>query len=204
MNTPYRIGSRDYLGRAEKLLNDGARESLFYAAFELRCGTEARMHEYLEVADEITEKKKQGWQIAKLGNNLERAFKLGDRIVQITFENLAAGKQCRIYYTPVSSKLRKHAERMGDYLHASKTYRKLDVGWWKSFRVFLNETTEELSNATKGTLLGPPLLRPDGKTIKTHHELEVDPANDEAMRAITSARASVTMDVQYFDKLPAE
>ena len=204
MNAPYGIGSRDYLGRAKKLLSDSSCESMFYAALELRCGTEARMREYLEVADEICQKKKQGWQIAKLGNDLERAFKVGDRIVQITFENMTTGKQCRTYYTPVSSKLRKQAECMGDYLHALKTYREPDNDWWKTLRVFLNETFEALSAATRGTLLGPPLFRPGGKRLKTHHEIGVDSASDEAMRTIAGAGATVTIDVQYFDKLPVE
>lgn len=199
----YRSSSRDYLKRARHLLSRGDCESLFYAAFELRCGIEARMQEYLEIAEEISEKKKQGWKIAELGKNLEKAFKLGGKIVQLTFENVASGKQCRIYHTPVTAELRKQGQQRGNYLHATKVYRKPDDPWWVSFKTLLDETCEELAIATKGTLLVPPLLRPDGKTFKTHHELEVDSQADEVMREIGRTRENIFMEVEYLDKLPA-
>jgi hypothetical protein len=73
----YRTSSRDYLLRAQERLRDGTREALFYAAFELRCGIEARMRQYLEVCDHISKKKKEGWKIADLGRGTEEAFRLG-------------------------------------------------------------------------------------------------------------------------------
>ncbi len=199
----YSSGSRDYLKRARQLLNTGDSESLFYAAFELRCGIEARMQQYLEIADEISEKKKQGWKIAELGKNLEKAFKVGDKIVQLTFEDTATGKQCRIYHTPVTTELRKQGQQLGNYLHAMKVYRKPDDPWWNSFKSLLNEACEKLAIATKGTLLGPPLLRPDERTFKTHEELEVDVLVDEAMREIICAKRNIKIGVKYFDRLPA-
>jgi len=75
----YGIASRDYLKRAQKCLNRGDCESLFYAAFEIRCGVEARMQEYLEVQKHIAKKKRQGWQVVKLARNIEDAFRLGDK-----------------------------------------------------------------------------------------------------------------------------
>ena len=48
-HSQYKITSRDYLSRARICLDEGSNRFLFYAAFELRCGIEARMREYLEV-----------------------------------------------------------------------------------------------------------------------------------------------------------
>jgi hypothetical protein len=202
MNTSYRSSARDYLKRAQRLLGEGNFESLFYAAFELRCGIEARMREYLEIAEDISEKKKLGWKIAELGNNLEKAFRLGDKIVELIFEDMASSKICRVYYTPVSSRLQQRAKGLGDYLHAMKQYRKPEDSWWKSFRLFLDQTCKELADATKGTLLGPPLMRADGKGIKTHIELEVNLATDEVMRAIALNKGNIKMRACYFDELP--
>ena len=51
----YRIHSRDYLQRARKRLDSGTPDALFHAAFELRCGIEARMQQYLEAQEHISE-----------------------------------------------------------------------------------------------------------------------------------------------------
>jgi hypothetical protein len=204
MNTSYRSSSRDYIKRAQQLLKSGNSESLFYAAFELRCGIEARMQEYLEVADDISEKKKQGWKIAELGKNLERAFKLGNKIVQLNFEDAVSSNQCTIYHTPVNSQLRKQGQQLGNYLHAMKGHRKLDDPWWKVFKSLLDETCNGLSIATKGTLLGPPLFQPDGRTVKTHHELEVEPMVDEAMKKIGRVGGHIRLRVEYLADLPPE
>ena len=81
----YGVSSRSYFRRAEKLLGDSTPESLFYAAFELRCGIEARMQQYLEAQKQISAKKRNGWQIAKLAKNIERIFRTGDKIAKFTF-----------------------------------------------------------------------------------------------------------------------
>lgn len=162
------------------------------------------MQEYLEVAEDISEKRKQGWRIAELGKTLEGAFKLGDRIVQVDFEDTVSGRQWTIYHTPVSSKLQKQGKQLGNYLHAMKTYRKPDDPWWYSFKSLLGETCEGLAIATKGTLLGPPLFRPDGKTLDTHHELGIDPLADEAMTLIGRVGGDIRLGVKYLNNLPSE
>ncbi len=67
----YKISSRDYLKRAKKRLDEGSLESLFYASFELRCGVEARMQEYLAAQKDVSKKKKHGWKIPKSAKSLE-------------------------------------------------------------------------------------------------------------------------------------
>jgi len=197
----YRCGSRDYLKRAERLIIDGKSDSLFYAAFELRCGVEARLREYLEVADEISEKRKQGWEIVKLGKDIEKAFKLGDKIFQLIIQKPDGGT-FSIYHTPVSSKLQKQAKRLGDYLHAMKLHRKAEDSWWESFQTLLEETSKELMVTTKGTLLGPLLLQSDGKSTKVYYELNIDAVVDEQMSKMGPGTANFSMEVDYLDTLP--
>ncbi len=50
----YGTHSRGYLARARQRLDEGSFESLFYAAFELRCGIEARLQQYEEALVNIT------------------------------------------------------------------------------------------------------------------------------------------------------
>ena len=44
----YGINAESYLSRARKQLDEGTQNGLFYSAFELRCGVETRLHEYLD------------------------------------------------------------------------------------------------------------------------------------------------------------
>ncbi len=54
----YLVNSRNYLLRARKRLDEKTPASLFYAAFELRCGVESRMQEYLDAQDHISQRRK--------------------------------------------------------------------------------------------------------------------------------------------------
>jgi len=47
----YGFASDNYLQRARMQLDGKTCEGLFYAAYELRCGIEARMREYLDGHD---------------------------------------------------------------------------------------------------------------------------------------------------------
>jgi hypothetical protein len=202
MNNSYRYDSRSYLWRARELLNTGAPAGLFYAAFELRCGIEARMQEYLEVAEDISEKRKEGWQIAKLSKDLERAFKIGDKAMEITVEHPELTEACKIYYTPVSPTLRKQAQQLGDYLHAMKIHRPQTDKWWDSFRELLNATRDELALATKGIMVGPPIVSPDRKHMKTHFENGVYPEIDKALKLIGKVGERAKLAINYLDKFP--
>ena len=43
------------------------------------------MSEYLEVQQHVSEKLKRGWQIAVLGKEIDRAFKLGDKLARFSY-----------------------------------------------------------------------------------------------------------------------
>jgi hypothetical protein len=196
----YKCGSRDYLARERKLLDENSQQALFYAAFELRCGTEARLQEYLEVQEHLSEKRKQGWRIAELSKNLKRAFDDGDKIIEIGISDNKSSETATLYYTPVRASLKKNGQQLGNYLHPMKKYKLAGDVWWKHFCELLESTYQELKAATTGTLLGPPLLSPDNKS-KFNIELRHQKKTDEFIMKLA---VEFKMSVKYLEKLPAE
>lgn len=175
----YGISSRDYISRAKRCLASNSIESLFYAAFELRCGVEARMQQYLEVQSHISRKKRQGWQVAKLGKNIEDVFKIGEKEAVLKVIAKDTGEiMFEARYTPVKKSLRKKTEKFGNVLHAAKAYHAEDSPYWKELRAELDAAVIELEHANSGRLLGPLLLHPNRKSVDmkleilTHEEQE--------------------------------
>lgn len=198
----YGISSRDYLSRAQHCLAEGSHVALFYAAFELRCGIEARLQEYLEVWDHISKRKKSGWRIVDLGRNVEAAFRLGNKIVRWAVHDRGSRKLvvC-LYHTPVTQSLRSRGEKLGNYLHSLKRYRGPEDAWWAEFRTELCVAAKELHVANLGTLLGPPLTQKG--TGQAHMNLELPPGShpDQLMDMIGGGK-ELLINVEYLDSLP--
>lgn len=197
----YRRSSRDYLARARARLAENGRVSLFYAAFELRCGIEARMSEYLTVWDHISKKKKKGWRVAELARNVEEAFKTGNKIVRWAVHEEDSGELivC-FYYTPVTSQMKKAAERLGNYLHAMKKYRSAHDRYWERLRKELEDIAAQLELANKGTLLGPPLVKQGTGQVDMKCELPPEVDTDAVMKRMRNKKIKVN--VSYLDNLP--
>ena len=205
MNTdtkPYGIHSRDYLRRARHLLDQHSVQTLFYAAFELRCGIEARMHQYLDAQAAVSKKKKRGWKIAKLAKNLNAAFRTGDKIVEFAIMLDGHSEATAFYYTPVRSKLRRMAQRLGDYMHAMQGH-PTSKGWWEGMRAYLEQVFEELFQANTGTLLGPPLVSSAGKLDFVHELLPDEDAGD-TLAALGKPGTEATIRVRYLDDVPTD
>jgi hypothetical protein len=198
----YYADSRSYLQRARARLDEKNEEAIFYAAFELRCGIEARMQEYLGAQSHISKSKKSGWKIAKLGKTIERAFKLGDRIARIIITDSSTNETLQtLYYTPVTLSLRKSGQQLGDFLHAIQDHRKLDDLWWKSRRSFLESIYAELEKSNSGTLLGPPIVNPKGE-IQLQVENGINGAGIANQQKLSYVGRKVVMKVDYIDTFP--
>lgn len=199
----YRIGARDYLRRAATLLSQEAlpREQLFYAAFEIRCGVEARLQDYLEVRDEVAKKLKSGWEIAKMAAGLERVFESGDTIAQLAYENEKTGEVAySLFYTPVTKRLQEVTGRLGGFLHAKQKLHADGDPYWTDFRVLLEEAREGLATSTTGTLLGMPLLAPGGRL-----KLFIEAQPDDPRTALIGSRKAgdeLAVRISYHDVLP--
>lgn len=207
MISDYRVSSRDYLRRARQRLDESTPDSLFYAAFELRCGVESRIQEYLQVQNHISKSKKKGWQIAKLGHNLKRAFVSSDKsnkIAEISVRNKNTGKLIfTSYYTPVTKSLRDKTEALNSYMHAQKECHPLNNAWWKEFRVLLEKVYSELEIANKGTIIGPPVRYPTTQHMQIHMEFP-DGKTAQYMNVKDSLRpgSKQIIEVKYHDTYP--
>lgn len=158
----YGMHSCDYMGRAHACLNEGTEQALIYAAFELRAGIESRLRQYLEGRIAVSKKAS----IKKLGSRLEGAFSTGDRVVELSIykeKNKSAELLGTFYYTPVTSSLRKKAEKLGDYLHGTGAHAEI---WWVQTRQFLENTYTELFEANLGNLIGPPMIDTETRTAE--------------------------------------
>lgn len=194
----YKISSRDYLKRARQCLGEASLCFLFYAAFELRCGIEARMQEYLEAQKHLPKGQKSEWKIAKLGKNIEKAFRTGDRIVEITILKEENKAPLKLYYTPVTSKLRKMGEKLGDLLHVMKIHHPIEKPFWQQTQKFLESVYEELKIANTGTLLGPPLFNSATGQMYMNEELD----NAEQIYGKIQIGDLLQMKVDYHDSFP--
>lgn len=160
----YGVNSESYIVRARKRLDEGTLEGLFYAAFELRCGVEARLHEYLEAYKRSIRGQKGKWRIPELVGDLEKAieageFPSGDRIVRLDVSaNEERDIRATFYYTPVTSKLCAMAGKSGNLMHHPQMFRENENVWWDETRTFLEEMYLELKKACRGNLMGLPFL----------------------------------------------
>ena len=199
---PYKTDARAYLQRARCRLNEGTREALFYAAFELRCGVEARLQQYGDAHDELSRQLKRGWQIEKLAKGLDRVFQSGDKIVAL--ELWDSGRKHKLgvlYYTPVGKDLRKDGQKLGELLHALKFSKCKSDEFWEKTRQTLEQVARALDSATVGTLLGPPLRHPETGEVR----LKVEGQESELMshmKAGAESGESMWMKVEYFNRLP--
>jgi hypothetical protein len=199
----YGAHSRDYLYRARQRLDEQKPEALFYAAFELRCGIEARMEEYLEAQKHISKKKKKGWRIADLSKNIEAVFQSGDNVIAFIVHNETTREILHeFYYTPVNSGLRKMGEQLGNHLHSMKRYKPEEDQWWSDLRETLEQTYEELRKANIGTMLGAPLLDPKTNTVRFTSEVRNGESAEDILEKLAIGR-SVVVQVRYLDDVPA-
>ena len=138
----YDTSSRSYLTRAKLNFDFGNNESLFYAAFELRCGVEARLKEYVVKVDTVS-LRKIPWKIKNLEKILAKSSNIHDKRYVFAFIHPKTKERHDVIYNPVSSKLRKIAKTLGDYLHCVDQNR---VSNHCSFQDFDNWLKKELKN----------------------------------------------------------
>lgn len=155
--TKYGITSRDYLARAASLRNDGGTSTLLYAALELRFGIEARLHEYLKGAAKVATIKKDLWQIKNLIREVEGVVGEYDKAVVITCIDKESGVERKLEYTPVTKRLKKVGEKLGNYLHYSQMHKIDGDTLRRNLIPILDEGITWLKFATRGTLICPPL-----------------------------------------------
>jgi hypothetical protein len=198
----YGNSARHYLTRARQRLRESKPESLFYAAFELRCGIESRMEEYLAAWEHISESKKRGWQIANIARDVEQTFKTGNDVVRCSMLDRVSRRPMIIfYYTPVSPEAQKAAERLDHYLHSLKSHKDSSDVFWQELRAELDVAAHLLEMATIGTLLGPPLTK-DGQKTDVKVELIPSTLPTETVTIQMTNDTQFIMKLEYLSALP--
>ncbi len=199
----YGVRSSDYLRRSRHRLDDGTSEGLLYAAFELRCGIEARIQLYLAAQTETDSLRKDGWKVAVLGKELERRFKLGEKTIHI--QVMSEDDDVVIddwFHTPVTRRLRALHGQLGNYLHALQQYRPLTDPWWEQTRRFMEMVYTELEKSTRGNLLSVPLMNPKTREV----QFTLTPPSDDESREDRSSQIAAgqqyVLRVSYIDEAP--
>lgn len=159
----YSTRASDYLRRArqERQTLDPAR--LFYAALELRCGVEARLHEYRN-AIRSGKNTDNTWQVRLLMRDIERFTDKVDKPITVRFHNQDSGKSISLGYVPIPDELKTIAGRLGDYLHCVNVARLRKIEFWTEFRSLTDRGITLLSKAVSGHLLAPPMFDPKSKS----------------------------------------
>ncbi|MPQ67795.1 MULTISPECIES: hypothetical protein [unclassified Pseudomonas] len=192
----YFRGASNHLSRGEKLFARGKQEAeyYFYSALELRFGIESRYREYLENQKHVTEKKKQGWQIAVLGREVEQAF--AGCVQEVNIKLFSDGHPVMLCkYTPITPELRAVGERLGKYLHAPKDDDLRALEQWADFEQLLEKGLSLLRYCCSGNLLGVPLRQRGASKMNVYMNVEND--QKAIIKELLSRQAEILMDVSY-------
>lgn len=190
----YGISARAYLDRAKKRYSDATNESLFYAAFELRCAIEARLQEILEPYDHVSENSKRSYQVGKLSKTVSDKLCDPDTGTKIIIQS--DREEVTLRYIPVSSSLRKFAQRAGDYLHAAQ--KKFDEKTWENFRNEIMTAINNLEENLGGNLLGPILMDKNGEARLFIEIIDDNHPSSVFAKKLMLEKPRITIKVDYF------
>lgn len=190
------LDARACLRRARALLDEGTSETLLYAALELRIGVEVRMKEYLAAQPHLEKIDRKKWQVAKLGKTLHRLFQ-GDRSIRIRVFHVETHEEIYVLlYTPVTPGLRMNVERLGAYLHAPEHGIDEQKRWF-ALRVLCEETWQGLRQATRGNLLGLPMVHRRTRQITASIEFADEVDKERYIRRAGTEGSSIVVEVDY-------
>ena len=196
----YHTSSYDYLERAQERFAEGSHQALFYAALELCCGIEQRIQEYLKIQKQISNKLQKGWRITHLGKNLNKVFKERNKVIEFTIIDETKGDPIIIlYYTPVTTGLQNVGKKLGNYLHAMREYQPDESEWWQDFKWLLKRGIKGLEGATKGNLMGIPLISPRTNELTLHTQFERNDSLFEKLSAVLKETQQMNFKVRYLD-----
>lgn len=143
-------------------------------------------------------KKKQGWQIAALGREVERAF--AGCVQEVNIKIFSDGFPLLLCkYTPVTPGLSAIGERLGNYLHAPKSDDLRELHQWDDLERMLWEGFTLLEYSCSGNLLGVPMRAPGGKQLTFN--MTADEDQKSVVKALFEKGSDILMDVSYAEPL---
>jgi len=196
----YHTSSYDYLERARERFAEESHQALFYAALELCCGIEQRIREYSNSQKQISKKLQKGWRITHLGKDLNKVFKARNMVIEFTIiDEIKRDPIIILYYTPVTPGLQNICKKLENYLHAIREYQPDESEWWQDFKWLLKRGIKGLGGATKGNLMGIPLLNPKTNELSMHTQFERNDSSFEKLSAILKKTQQMNFKVRYLD-----
>jgi hypothetical protein len=191
----YGISARAYLARAKQKLLEHTNESLFYAAFELRCCVESRQEEYA-TGIEFIKKKIKPWKIGETARRLEQLFD-SNKIAKVTV-SIPNADIFVLYHTPVSQRLYKASEKLGDLLHCMKEFKPDNNPFWSQTWHQVAAVYRDAWYSCQGQLITPPLR---------DHPFKVEnPPTGllELLERAAQEKLLIRTDIRYLDHPPKE
>ena len=174
--TDFRGTARECLKRAKELRQTGEAGKLFYAALEIRFGIEARLYEYLTAPGESICLQSIPWRLASLKKSVDGLHGAILHPIKVTFFDPTSDNPVICEYTPVTEKLKKIGERIGDYLHYKPQRRQDTAKMEAELGALIDIGTQELAVATRGTFLRPPDGGGQANSLRLVWELGTMPA----------------------------
>lgn len=197
-STDYPVSPDAYLKRARDQLKNESAQSLFYAAFELRCFVESRQDQYLDAQKEYARSVPKKWRIGAQGKALSAIFE-SNKIQHISWF-MSDVLVYEAYHVPVNTDLRSRAEKFGELLHAQDQWRAPEDEWWANMRNSLLEAYELAWLCNRGMLLSPMFLV-EGRAVG---RMVVDADTKEEMIGFLQEGAQGVLTVDYPDTLPED
>ena len=191
----YGISARAYLERAKQRLLEHTKEALFYAAFELRCCVESRQEEYATEIEFIKTKIKP-WKIGETAKRLEHIFD-SSKIAKVTI-SIPDSSVFVLYHTPVSKRLYKASEKLGDLLHCMKKFKGDDGSFWPKTRHQIGTVYSDAWYSCQGQLITPPLRE---------HPIKIEnppPGLPELLQRAFREKLEIKTEIDYLDRVPKE
>jgi hypothetical protein len=198
---PYDISASGYLARAKQQLLQNSSESLFYAAFELRCCVETRQEEYATEIEYIKTKIKP-WKIGATAKQLEQMFD-SSKIARVTIA-LKDSKSLTMYHTPVSKRLYKASEKLGELLHRMEKFKSDDDPFWSHTRKQIATVYRDAWYSCQGQLMTPPLWDPKTKSVHPFKVREPADRLQEFLKQAAENNLFIRTEVTYLDQPPKE
>lgn len=197
----YSVSANAYLLRAKAALMSGKPESLFYAAFELRCCVETRQAEYAVALTAYKDMKIKPWNIGDIGRKIRKASS-ADRISLMRYD--FGELKLESYHTPVPDELVRFAEReLGPLLHCQSEYRQSDDEWWDDIREKLLMGYRMAWLACRGDSMTPPLWNP--KTKKVHPvTMQMSDENSPLLQKLPTLPGTIfNVEIRYLETPPS-
>jgi len=147
----------------------------------------------------VAAKKKNGWQIAALGKEVELAF--SGCVQEVRVEVWSGGfPMIRCKYTPVTPELRKIGEQLGNYLHAPKNDDLRELEQWEDFESILEHGIKLLAYSCSGNLLGVPLLEAS-KRKSGRMNLSISNEQNDLLKELFKQKKEVEFKVSYAEPI---